>query len=131
MPAEAVLRALNAHLPDAIRILSADDVPASFHPRFAAQSKTYRYRILNTEVASPFERRYAWHVPGALDAAAMNEAARMLEGAHDFAAFQAAGSDVASTVRDVMSSRIAECGLRIDCSIRDDSALRTPQSAMS
>jgi len=106
MPAEAVLRALNAHLPDAIRILSADDVPASFHPRFAAQSKTYRYRILNTEVASPFERRYAWHVPGALDVAAMDAAARMLEGEHDFAAFQAAGSDVASTVRDVRSSRI-------------------------
>ena len=111
MPAEAVVRALNAHLPDAIRVTTADEVPASFHPRFAAQSKTYRYRILNTEVASPFERRYAWHVPGALDVAAMNEAARMLEGEHDFAAFQAAGSDVASTVRVITSSRMTETGL--------------------
>ncbi len=106
MPAEAVLRALNAHLPDAIRIMSAAEAPASFHPRFAAHSKTYRYRILNTDVASPFERRYAWHVPGVLDVEAMSAAARLLEGEHDFAAFQASGSDVASTVRAVLSSRM-------------------------
>ena len=151
MPADAVVRALNAHLPEAIRIRSADDVPASFHPRFAARSKTYRYRILNTDIASPFERRYVWHVPGALDVAAMSDAARLLEGEHDFAAFQAAGSDVASTVRDVMASRIADCGLRIDwglsedplhpvnnqstfriphSAIRNQSATRNPQSAM-
>jgi len=137
MPAEAVLRALNAQLPDAIRITSAENAPASFHPRFAAQSKTYRYRILNTEVASPFERRYAWHVPGALDVAAMNEAARMLEGEQDFAAFQATGSDVASTVRRITTSRIAECGLRVDWGFGDcgseagdQSASRKPQSAL-
>ena len=141
MPADAVVRALNAHLPEAIRITSADDVSASFHPRFAARSKTYRYRILNTDIASPFERRYAWHVPGALDVAAMSDAARLLEGEHDFAAFQAAGSDVASTVRDVMASRIAECGVRGGWGlgvrrprrrgrIRNQSAIRNPQSAM-
>src|SRR5215218_4033339 len=92
--AGALLRALNAHLPDAIRVVAADQVPASFHPRFAAQSKTYCYRILTGDVASPFERRYAWHVSGVLDLAAMAAAARLLEGEHDFAAFQAAGSDV-------------------------------------
>lgn len=104
-----LVRALNAHLPEAIRVTAAEEVPASFHARFAARSKTYRYRILNTDIASPFERRYAWHVPGALDLDAMRAAAQMLEGQHDFAAFQAAGSDVASTVRDILSSRIAVC----------------------
>ena len=109
MAPDVLVRALNAHLPDAIRVTAADEVPASFHPRFAARSKTYRYRMLNSDVASPFERRYAWHVPGPLDLEAMSAAARLLEGEHDFAAFQAAGSDVATTVREILSSRVAAC----------------------
>jgi len=109
MPPDVVVRALNAHLPDAIRVTAAAEVPASFHPRFAAHSKTYRYRMLNSDVANPFERRYAWHVPGPLDLEGMGVAARTLEGEHDFAAFQAAGSDVVTTVRTVLSSRIAIC----------------------
>ena len=129
MPADVLVRALNAHLPDAIRVTAADEVPPSFHPRFAARSKTYRYRMLNSDVANPFERRYAWHVPGPLDLEAMGAAARILDGQHDFAAFQAAGSDVVTTVRDVMTSRIAECGLRIDWGLAP-TAIRTPQSAM-
>jgi tRNA pseudouridine38-40 synthase len=103
---DAVLRALNAHLPDDIRVMSADEVPVSFHPRFDARTKTYRYRIWNGEVISPFERRYAWHVGGALDVDAMRAAARLIEGTHDFGAFQAAGSEVASTTRAVAASGI-------------------------
>jgi tRNA pseudouridine38-40 synthase len=103
---DAVLRALNAHLPDDIRVMSADEVPMSFHPRFDARTKTYRYRIWNGEIISPFERRYAWHAAGALDVDAMRAAARLVEGTHDFAAFQAAGSEVASTTRAVAASGI-------------------------
>ena len=132
MPPDALRRALNAHLPDAIRVMAAAEVPTSFHPRFDARTKTYRYRIWNGEVISPFERRYAWHVTGALDVEAMQAAARLVEGRHDFAAFQATGSDVATTEREVFVSRIADCGLRIDCglSIADCGipAIRSPQS---
>src|SRR5437660_12178794 len=63
---------------------------------------------------SPFERRYAWHIVGAVDVDAMQTAAQTLEGTHDFAAFQTTGSDTKTTVRTVSSSRIADCGLRID-----------------
>ena len=104
--ADVVVRALNVRLPLSVRVLAAEEVPPDFHPQFAATSKTYRYRIWNSDVVSPFERLYAWHLFGALDAAAMNEAARMLEGTHDFAAFQAAGSDVATTEREIFSSRV-------------------------
>src|SRR2546425_10005369 len=62
---DAVVRALNARLPDAVRVLAADAVAPSFHPRFDARAKTYRYRIWNGGVLSPFERRYAWHLIGA------------------------------------------------------------------
>ena len=103
---DAVVRAINAHLPDAVRIMSADEVPPSFHPRFDAIAKTYRYRIWTGEVVSPFEHRYAWHVTGALDVDAMCAAARSIEGQHDFAAFQAAASEVATTTRLVARSAI-------------------------
>jgi tRNA pseudouridine38-40 synthase len=132
MAADAVARALNAKLPPAVRIVAAEEAPASFHPRFDVRDKTYRYRISNAEVLSPFERRYAWHVPGALDVGAMREAARALEGTHDFAAFQSVGSDAKTTVRTVTSSRIEDCGLRIESGIESSihSAIRDPQSAM-
>lgn len=111
--ADAVLRAVNARLPAAVRVMAAEEVPATFHPRFGARAKTYRYRIWSGEVISPFEHRYAWHTAAALDVEAMQTAARIVEGRHDFAAFQAAGSDVATTTREIFRSRMAD-GLPID-----------------
>src|SRR5438105_3249849 len=74
--AGTVRRALNARLPASIRVVEAEDAAPAFHARFDARSKTYRYRIWNGDIISPFEHRYAWHVPGALDIAAMAAAAR-------------------------------------------------------
>src|SRR5262252_1588635 len=110
VPSEAIVRALNAKLPEAVRVTSACEVAASFHARFDARTKTYRYRIWNGDVMPPFERRYAWHVPGALDVDAMRRAATLIEGEHDFAAFQSAGSDVATTTRTVFASALAADG---------------------
>src|SRR3954467_10844035 len=83
LPADGVMRALNARLPAAIRIIHAEEVADSFHPRFGARRKTYRYRIWNGDVVSPFEHRYTWHISGRLDVDAMQAAARVLEGRHD------------------------------------------------
>ena len=83
-------RALNARLPPDVRVVSAAEVAPEFPRALRAHGKTYRYRIWNADVLSPFERQYAWHVSGPLDVEAMDAAARLLEGRHDFAAFQAA-----------------------------------------
>jgi len=104
--AATVVNALNARLPPTVRALEACAAPPRFHARYAAKSKTYRYRIWNGTVMNPFERRYAWHVTSALDPDAMAAAAATLEGTHDFAVFQSGGGDVPSTVRTVTSSRI-------------------------
>jgi tRNA pseudouridine38-40 synthase len=104
--ADVIVRALNVRLPLAVRVVSADQVADDFHPQFAAKSKTYRYRIWNADVLDPFERLFAWHIYGRLNVDAMNAAARMLEGTHDFAAFQGTGSDVKTTERTVLSSLI-------------------------
>jgi len=110
---DVVVRSLNAKLPPEIRIRSAEEVPASFHARFNATSKTYRYRLWNADVLDPFERAYAWHVPGTLDVAAMAEAARVVEGRHDFAAFQTVGGASGPAERVISRSRLtaADAGL--------------------
>jgi len=114
---DALVRAINARLPDAVRVLSAVEAPPTFHARFGARTKIYRYRIWNGDVMSPFERAYAWHVPGPLALEPMIAAARVVEGRHDFAAFQAAGSETLTTTRVVFSSRIV-AGLKL-CATTD------------
>jgi tRNA pseudouridine38-40 synthase len=97
-------RALNAKLPDDIRVRKVETVPPSFHARFLARGKSYRYRINRTPVANPMERRFAWHIAKTLDLGAMRQAGAMLIGRHDFAAFQTAASDatVRTTIRTVL-----------------------------
>jgi tRNA pseudouridine38-40 synthase len=102
----SLVRSLNASLPDSVRVLEADLVPDSFHARYSARRKTYRYRLWNADVLSPFERQYVWHVYGPLDRDAMAAAAMRIEGRHDFAAFRAAGGRTRSTDREVFSSRM-------------------------
>ncbi len=97
----ALARAVNARLPPDIRVVGSVEVADAFHARFDAVAKAYRYRLLHGPVMSPFLRRYAWHVREPLDAGAMAGAGRMLVGEHDFAAFQAVGGGVRTTVRTV------------------------------
>lgn len=94
-------RALNAVLPPDVRIAAAEVMSGDFHARFSAAGKVYQYRIVNGPFASPFIRRYVWHVIPALDGAAIREAAPALVGTHDFSAFQGAGSEARSPVRTV------------------------------
>ena len=106
--APALVAALNARLPAAVRVVAAEPVPDDFNARFAAAGKTYRYQIWQGDVLPPFLRRFAWHVTGALDVAVMDDAARRLEGRRDFSAFQSTGSAVTTTERTVRRSRVRE-----------------------
>ena len=106
---DVLVRSLNAKLPEEIRVRSAEGVPSAFHARYDATSKRYRYRIFNGDVLSPFERKYLWHVWGPLDVPAMAEAARYVEGRHDFAAFQSGGGTEGPTERTITLSKITSC----------------------
>jgi len=122
--ADVLRRALNARLPADIRVVSAQTVAPDFHARFTARAKTYRYRIYNADVMSPFERHYAWHVFGALDVDAMDDAARCLEGRHDFAAFHTAAGTTRTTERTVASSRVRRDSHFVIYEITGDGFLR-------
>lgn len=87
MSVRRLVAAINALLPADIRILSAARTCASFHARFGATSKQYRYQIWNAPVMNPLLQGRTWHVPQELDLATMREAAALLCGRHDFRAF--------------------------------------------
>lgn len=106
IPAAELARALNARLPEDVRVLRVEEAPDLFHARYGACAKTYRYLVLNDSLVSPFERRYVWHVPRPLDVEAMVQAAGSLEGRHDFAALQGAGSAATTTVRTIEYARV-------------------------
>jgi len=105
--AERWLKALNGVLPPAIRILRAGFVGKTFHARFSAKGKVYRYRIINGAVRSPLEIGRAWHIASPLDRELLGRAAKLFMGQHDFAAFAAnRGKDEQSAVRTVEYARV-------------------------
>ena len=80
---------LNALLrPDPVAILSAEPVDDDWHARFSCIGRRYLYRILNRRAPPTLLRGKVWHVPQELDVAAMAEAAKHLEGFHDFTTFR-------------------------------------------
>ena len=90
IPCENLVKALNNILEPTVRIKDASEVPLRFHARRDARSKTYRYRILQAPIASPFVNRFVWHYPFKLNVERMAAAARLFEGEHDFTSFAAA-----------------------------------------
>ncbi len=108
--AEDLARALNSKLPPDIAVRELSDAAADFHAIRDAIGKRYRYQLQIGGGRDAFEYRYRWHLPGPIDVAAMRTAAELLRGRHDFASFQAAGSDRKTTVRDVRALEIIDQG---------------------
>lgn len=87
-PPGAILRELNDRLPADVVVLSVEPMPARFHARHDARSRSYVYQISKRKTA--FHKRYVWWIRQRLDVAAMTEAAAKIEGRHDFTCFRAA-----------------------------------------
>lgn len=98
---------LNNLLPPDIRVTAGREVPPGFHARFLTSGKIYTYRILNRRHGSALRRNTHWHVPVPLDPAPVREALLALPGAHDFAAFQAAGGTARTTRRTLSRAELA------------------------
>jgi tRNA pseudouridine38-40 synthase len=98
LTAEEWHRALNGLLPPDIAVLAVEQVPETFHARFSAKSKLYRYQILTRVHRSALSRSKILHHPYPLDLESMQEAARALVGTHDFSSFQGSPTDTDSPV---------------------------------
>ena len=126
IPPEKLPLALNQHLPADIRVLSARVVDEDFHARYAAHTKTYVYRIRNSQIDSPFDARYRTRVPGRLDTDAMQRAAQQFVGRHDFLALCASGSSAAAhgdTVRTITACTVSRDGDAVDITVTADGYL--------
>ena len=119
-----LVRALNAHLPEAIRVTALTTEPDDFHARFSAGAKAYEYRIWNGATLPPFIRRYAWHIIEPLDVEAMREGTRAIVGEHDFAAFRGAGAVNNTTVRRIASAAWTADGAALTFAIAGSGFLR-------
>ena len=111
MPAARLALALNAFLPDDIRVFSAAQVAPDFHARFNATGKQYRYFVWNHHAMNPLLIKRAWHFPVKLDLAKMRAAAERFIGRHDFRSF--AGTrpyEMESNVRTLTRCDIKKSG---------------------
>jgi tRNA pseudouridine38-40 synthase len=100
----------NSNLPDSISVRWARTVPAHFHARYSAESRTYRYFILNRLGRSALAAQRAALIYRPLDVERMNAAAALLLGEHDFSAFRAAGCQARSPIRRLQVLRVARVG---------------------
>ena len=96
IPPANLQRALNRTLPSAIRVLHAEHAPQDFHARRSAIAKQYEYRIHRGEICPPHLARYVYAMPQPLDVDAMQQAASLVLGTHDFSSFAASDPDRAS-----------------------------------
>ena len=124
VPGDRLRDAVNAHLrPAPIAILAAEQVPATFHARFDATRRAYRYRIVNRRAPLTLDRGLAWQVARPLDAAKMHLAAQALVGQHDFTTFRAAGCQARSPLKTLSKISVTRHGEEIEIAVAAPSFL--------
>ena len=119
IPCEGFLKGMNTLLPPDIAVLSCEEAPEDFHARYCTRGKEYVYLIANTPQRDVFQQKLAYHYPYELDIGKLNEAAQLLVGEHDFAAFcRAEGkARMKSTVREIYSFRAERNGTNVELRI--------------
>lgn len=105
IPATRIPNALNGVLPVDLRVLGCEEVEASFHARFAAVGKHYLYLIDRSPTPGVFLARRAFHFPSSLHPGSMREAAAVLTGTHDFAAFRSESGGSSGRRTDIVTMR--------------------------
>ena len=110
LPHSAWREGLNRFLPNDIVVRCAETVADDFHARFSASGKCYSYSILRSAVRSPLQRRTSWQVRQTLDLEKIQQAADLLIGEHDFAAFRTSGCAAETTRRQIFSVEVRESG---------------------
>jgi tRNA pseudouridine38-40 synthase len=119
---EVLLRALNAVLPEDVRVFSLAEAPSDFHARKSARSKLYRYRIVLSPQPSPLDRRFVLHWPYPLEVGPMRAAARLFVRTADFTAFSS--NRDRSPVRTVTRSGLRRSGDELVYTIESAGFLR-------
>ncbi len=115
-------RAFNANLPDSIVVREVEEVDSSFHARFSAVKRQYRYFI--TDCLLPFLARYSWYIEKRLDLSLISEAASIFEGEHDFKVFGSPMAPGGSTVRRVFICKVKRRRFRTEIVVEANAFLK-------
>lgn len=122
--AGTVRDALNAHLRGhAVVVLDAGEVSEDFHARFSATERAYLYRIINRRAPLTVDKGLAWWVPSLIDTDAMDAAAKVLLGKHDFSTFRAAECQAGSPVKSLDELNVTRDGEEVRITARARSFL--------
>jgi tRNA pseudouridine38-40 synthase len=116
-PLNAWVRGVNARLPARIAVQWAREVPAEFHARFSARTRSYRYLLRCAAVQHPLWRDRAGWVFRPLDVEAMREAAAALVGTHDFSSFRSSQCQAKTPVRTMHRLEVASRGEFIELTL--------------
>lgn len=123
MPCPALLEALRSYLPEDIGVLSCEEAAPRFHARLNATGKTYLYRVWNSPEPCVFDRRYVYRMEEPLDLSAMERAASMLLGTHDFLSFCSNKHFKKSSLRTISSLTIRRQGPEVRFTVTGDGFL--------
>ncbi len=123
MQADKFAFALNARLPEDIRVQYSDEVSSGWHPRKRNCIKTYMYRILNRRIEIPTERLYAHFCYYDLDIDKMREACNYFIGTRDFTSMCSIKTSASSPVRTIYSLEVVENGDVLEIVIRGNGFL--------
>lgn len=110
MPCEEILMQLRRYLPEDIGIYSCKNVSPRFHARLNAKTKTYAYRVWNSDKPCVFQRKFVYIDPREVDLEAMRQGAEYFLGEHNFAAFCVNSRTKKSTIRYIHSFDVARSG---------------------
>jgi tRNA pseudouridine38-40 synthase len=124
MPLRKLALAVNSALPEDVRIIEARKCSPTFHARFDASGKQYRYFVWNHHSHNPLFNHQAWLVPGNLDLAAMRRAGNLLVGTHDFVSFAGTREyQLRSTIRTITRCQIRKQGPMLTFTFEGDGFL--------
>ncbi len=115
--------ALNSLLDKDVRVLKSKEVNSTFHARYSAKSKVYKYVIYTGEVESPLSSRYATYYPYKIDYEKIADAIKEIVGTHDFKCFLASGSQVQNTVRIIDYIKVSKRGKFVTFTVKGNGFL--------
>ena len=124
MSPESFGHALNSVLPRTIAVLEAREVGADFDAQFSAVEKTYRYRVFNSRVRSPFELGRSWNINTHIDLELISYISSIILGKHDFSSFRASACVARSPIRNLKGCTVAREGDIITFELTADGFLR-------
>ena len=128
---EVFLNSINFYLKKyPVSVLSIKKKENTFHARYSAKKRTYKYTILNRNSPSPLNKNRAWFIKKKLDINLIKKALKILKGTHDFSTFRASSCQAKSAIRTLDSATFKKLGEIIEITFSSKSFLQQQVRSM-